>query len=495
MPIDSRLVKWDDQPAQPTQPTIDQRMVKWDAEPPQDESWLMRQRNGLASAPINAYLGIKQMFGGLDPVEENILSQNKAAEKAAPVASVLSNVGMAVPSLFVPGAQGIAGAGVVGAIQGLTQPVEGDQTLGNIAKGKLTNTAIGGTLGSAGQWGANKIASAVANKFAGETADAATLQARNALRDSALLEGRAAGYVVPQSHVSPTFLANRLESIGGKAAVGQEATIRNQSTTNALARQALGIPEDAPISAGVIDNLRKTAGQAYQKVAAISPQAADDLEALKIARNEATGWFNAYNRSARPDDLAKAKAARELSDQLETALEAHARTAGMPELIPALVDARKQIAKSYTVERALNKATGDVNAPVLGRLLDKGKPLSDGLDTIAKFNQAFPKVSKPAAGTQSPGVSFFEPALAGMAGATGQLLTGSPVGLLAAGLPLLRGPARSMVLSAPMQSAPSYGAGLLSTGANKLPKEVYDLLMRSGAGYATPAMAGLLSAE
>lgn len=464
-------------------------------EKPAPTSWFERQKAGLATAPINAYLGIKQKFGGLDSIEENILAQNKAAEKAAPGASLLSNVGLAVPAMFLPGANTIAGAGVVGAVQGLTQPVEGEQSFSNIATGTLANTAVGGALGTAGQYGANKVAGMFANRLTQQTADAASEKARNALRDTALAEGRAAGYVVPNSEVAPSFLGNRLESLGGKAAIKQEAAARNQQVTNALTRQALGLPDDTPISQGVLDNLRKTAGKTYQEVSALSPQAQADLEALKVARNEATGWFTAYNRSARPDDLAKAKAARQTADQLEAALEGHALSFGKQDLIPALRDARKQIAKTYTVERALNKSTGDISAPVIGRMFDKGKPLSDGLDTVGRFNQAFPKFTGAGASTPAAGVSKSEMLAGAMLGGVGVAGTGSPEGALAAALPLLSHPARAAALSSVLRKTPKYQPGLLTRGGAMLPEEVYGLLGRSGGAYFTPGLAGLLATE
>lgn len=460
-----------------------------------EQSWLERQRNGLATAPINAYLGIKQKFGGLDSIEQSILAQNKEAEKAAPAASILSNAGLMVPSMMLPGASTIVGAGAVGALQGLTQPVEGEQSANNIIKGTMLNTLTGGALGSAGQYGANKVAAMFGGNLASKTAEAAAQKSRNSMKDAALAEGRAAGYTVPNSDVAPSFLGNRLESIGGKAAIKQEAAVRNQQVTNALTRKALGIADDVPISQSVLDGMRKTAGKAYQEVSDLSPQAATDLEALKVARNEATGWFTAYNRSARPDDLAKAKAARELSNQLEAALEQHAKAAGRNDLVPALVNARKQIAKTYTVERALNKTTGDVSAPVLGRLQNKGKPLSDGLDTIGKFNEAFPKFTGAAASTPAAGVSKSEMIMALMLGGAGAASTGSPEGMLAAGLPFLAHPARAAALSKVLQKSPEYGVGLLTRGAGRLPPEFFSLLSRTGAGYATPAVTGLLSTE
>ena len=454
---------------------------------PEKTPLLETLRNGLATAPINMYLGAKQMFGGLDPIEQNVLAQNKAAERAAPITSFVSNIATAVPAAMIPGANTLAGAGLAGAAQGLFQPVEGDQTLGNIAKGKAINTALGGAMGTAGQAAANKVV-----QFAsGLRGDAAQQAALRAPKDAVLAEGRAAGYVVPGSEVAPTFLGNKLESLGGKAAIKQEATIRNQGATNALARKALGLAADEPITPGALEKIRTAAGQTYDEVAKLSPQAAKDLEALKSTRAEAKGWFDAYNRSMRPDDLAKAKALQAEADTLEGWIDWHAVSGGRQDLLPELIKARKEIAKSYTVERALNKSTGDVDARVIGRLFDKQKPLSDGLDTIGKFQQAYPKFTSPAVNTPAPGVNYLDavsmPALA-MGGAA---VTGGPAGMLAAGIPLLRGPARSMVLSQAMQKPAQYGPGRIGNGLLNFAPAALPVLTRG----AVPLTAGLLAGQ
>lgn len=468
-------------------------------EPQRDNraSWLDEAKGGLAAGPINAYLGVKQMFGGLDPTEQNILKQNIEAGKKAPVSNFVGNAAMLVPSMFIPGANTLAGAGVVGALNGLAQPIDGEQTLSNIAQGKALNTGIGGALGTAGQWAGNKVGGWIADRLSNQSAEAAKQQSLNSMKDSVLAQGRGAGYVIPPSEVTPSFLGNRLESIGGKAAIKQEASLRNQQVTNALARKAMGLPDDQPISVGALEGIRATAGKAYQDVGNVSGIAKQDLEALKVARNEAQGWFNAYNRSARPDDLAKAKAARELSDQLEQSLVAEAQSVGRPDLVPSLIDARKQIAKSYTTQRALNTATGDISAPVLGRLSEKGKPLSDGLDTIGKFNAAFPKFTGTGVSTQAPGVSKVEAIVGGLLGAGGAAATGSPMGLLAAGIPLLSHPARSIALSGALQKAPEYAAGAIARfGGKTLTPELAAAYLRSIGVVATPALtAEMLSAQ
>jgi hypothetical protein len=278
-----------------------------------------------------------------------------------------------------------------------------------------------------------------------------------------------AGYVIPPNMVQPSFKNQVIESVSGKQATQQIASTKNTEVTERLTRQALGIADDVPLTQGTLESLRKTAGKAYAEVSSLSPQAAADLEALKVARNEATGWFTAYNRSARPDDLKLAKEARALSESLETALEQHAKAAGRIDLIPALRDARKQIAKTYTVGRALNDASGTVDARVFGRLHEKGKPLSDGLDVAGKFASAFPTVAKspqqigsPAAHNLKAGLAALMASGGGAGGAAmglGAVGTGG-LGLLAGAVPFVAPPmARSLMFSKGAQQ------GLLNQGA------------------------------
>lgn len=277
-------------------------------------------------------------------------------------------------------------------------------------------------------------------------------------------EGMDAGYVVPPNMLKPSLKNQVIESISGKQATQQIASMRNSEVTEGLVRKSLGIADDVPLTQSTMENLRKTAGKAYAEVSQLSPQAAADLEALKIARNESQAWFKAYNRSASPIDLAKAKELRQLSDQLETALEMHAKSAGAPELIPALRDARKAIAKTYTVGRALNDATGTVDARVLGRMVEKGMPLSDGLEVAGKFASAFPSVTKSPMQVGSPAAHNLK-SIASMAMGGSGLAALGPMGLAAAAVPFVAPPvARSIMFREGAQRgllAQPVGPGLL----------------------------------
>lgn len=269
----------------------------------------------------------------------------------------------------------VAGGAVSGAATaGLVDPKDAGE---GMMLGGATPVAFK-TTGMAGQ--------AIGDAFASKPVNPTLLKTAKASID--------AGYVIPPNMVKPNLKNQVIESISGKQATQQIASTRNTEVTEKLTRQALGIADDVPLTHGTMENLRKTAGTAYAEVSALSPQAAADLEALKVARNEAQGWFKSYNRSANPNELKEAKRFRAEADQLEATLEAHAKAANRPEMIPSLRDARKQIAKTYTVGRALNDAAGTVDARVFGRMHEKGLPLSDGLDVAGKFASAFPTVAK-----------------------------------------------------------------------------------------------------
>jgi hypothetical protein len=404
-----------------------------------------------------------QEFLGADPnatdyKTNKVLSQVVAT---APVGGVLAKGLSAIPGVakalptLLPAIQsgGMSANGLTG-LQGALARVTGGAINGAATAGMVnpsdagTGMMLGGLFPLAVKAG-GAIGDAVGSLFKGNPINPVLAQTAK--------ESIGAGYAIPPNMVEPGLKNQVLESISGKQATQQLASVRNAATTEKLVRGDLGIAPDVPLTKATLENLRKTAGAAYGEVSALSPQAAADLEALKQARNDAQGWFNAYNRSASPADLAKAKQFRAQADQLETALEQHAQAAGKPELVPALRDARKEIAKSYTVERALNDAAGTVDARVLGRLYEKGKPLSDGMATAGKFASAFPTIAKtpqqigsPAANNLKAGLALLMSSGGGGAAASaglGGLATGG-VGLALGAVPFVAPPvARSLMFS------------------------------------------------
>lgn len=301
----------------------------------------------------------------------------------------------------------------------------------------------------------------------------AAAQERNSVVDETFREARKEGFVAPPSHVNPSFTGNRMESIAGKSAIGQSASLNNQERMNAIARREVGLPPDTPITVQKLDMRRDVLAQPYRDISSISNVAKSALERLKEARKDAKDYWKKYDTQGDPRDRKEAAKLDSQAEMLERVLEHEAKRVGKPELIPELRQARVEIAKTYTVERALNLGSGDVSARIIGNALDRGTPLSGGLKTAAKFDQAFRPFTQDRAITGTPGVSALEPtAMAGL-GVGG---VGSGVGWWPMGLPLIRGPVREGLLSNLVQDR------LLQNkySPSVLPESQLQMLLRQG---------------
>lgn len=355
----------------------------------------------------------------------------------------------------------IAKAGVQGATVGAIAPT---QTLGQTG----LNAAISGLSSTVGQatseatgkplLGAAVAMGAVPAMSAGLNAareSSMKAKSRNEMTDQTLNEAKKEGYVVPPSANGGNWFTRRLESIAGKAALGQEATVRNQEITNKIARREVGLPEDKAISVESLKQRRQVLSQPYRELREISPKTSSMLDDLQETRQDATAYWQEF---ARQGTVASRKEAVKLdakADALEAQLESAARSAMKPDLVKRLREARTAIAKTHDVERALNVATGDVSAAVLGRALDKGKPITGGLATAGKFQQAFPHYAREGEKMPPPGVSKSEAITSAVLGTMGYGAMG-PAGLALAALPLASGPTRSLLFSSPFQGAHGY---------------------------------------
>lgn len=263
------------------------------------------------------------------------------------------------------------------------------------------------------------------------------------VRRKTLEESQKEGYVVPPSTTNPTAANKFLESFGGKVGTQQDAAFRNMETTNKLARRALGLPDDTPLTLEKLRDYRNREAKAYepirnmpaikadanfqaglQKIAADSDLIAKEFPGLESAdvaslvksldqpqfsgkgalavigklRDKASGFY----RNGEPEvGSAYRSASNEIEGVIERNLAAQAQTAATPkaaqQAAKTLADfraARMNIAKSFSVEDALNGATGNVSATKLGSQLDNGKPLSGELKTAAKFGQGFKKAAQ-----------------------------------------------------------------------------------------------------
>lgn len=274
----------------------------------------------------------------------------------------------------------------------------------------------------------------------------------NPTQAATLAEGQAAGYTVPPSMVNPSGLNNTLESFAGKDAVKQAAASRNQLTTNVLAARALGLPTDQPITPGSLKSVRDAADQVYGQVDNLGPTAKTALRELRDARYKTGLNYDHYYASKNPEALEKAEYQKGLAQLFEQEIENEANAAGRPELVKELASARKKIAKSYDVERALSESDSNVSAPTLARAFDKkgGKAMTGDLATVGKMGDAFSPVMREGARVPVAGVSGTDAMMSAMLATMGYGAAG-PVGTLAAAAPLIRPAARNLVLSGPYQ--------------------------------------------
>lgn len=316
------------------------------------------------------------------------------------------------------------GAGMVtrmvgGAVNGATQASMIDPSTAG------TGLAIGAAMPPAMR-AAGKVGGAVAGVLNGPAQTQSALSGIKAARDL--------GYVIPPSQAKPTLANRTAEGLAGKLTTAQNASAKNQAVTNRVVAESLGLPGNAPITVDALNALRKQAGQSYESVSStgmIQPgsayfQALDDIiaPAQKAAagfpnakanplideiESLRSGQFDASSAVAKISDLrdqaTKAyssgdkqlgKALKSGANALEDAIETHLQSIGAPaDLLQNFRGARQLIAKTYTAEKALNSTTGTVNAQKLATMLDRGKPLSGGMLSVAKFAQQFPKAAQP----------------------------------------------------------------------------------------------------
>lgn len=406
------------------------------------------------------------------------------------------NVAMLAPTAMIPGANTVAGAGLIGATTGLMQP--------STSTGEtLLNIGLGGAGGAGGQAVANKLPGVVQQWSKGAADKAATKTAESAQKFAAATKGNQLGYVTPPADLNPGMLSELTSGLSGKIKTAQVASQRNQGVTDKLARKALGLADDAVLDADALQAIRRQAGQSYDAVKQIGQVQADKtfMDALDNIASTQQGAGRSFpglqnngvvdlvaslkqqvfdagdavdatkvlretaDKAYRQGDTSLGKAAKDASNALEGVLERNLAASGNKDALKAFQEARQLIAKTYTVQKALNTETGSVSAQALAKDLAKGKPLSGELKDVAQFSTAFPKASQSL--KEAPkAVSPLDFAFAG-GSAVG---TGNPLALLALGA---RPVARNVLLSGPVQKA-ALNPGFSPSVASRLAPAALD---------------------
>jgi hypothetical protein len=433
---------------------------------------------GAGKAFADLGLGIRQRLGmaSRDEVKESRSLDAPLMRTGAGVAgNIGGNLAMLAPTAIIPGAATVPGAAALGGAIGFLQPSAS-------VKEDVMNTGLGAAGGAVGQSIANMAGNAATNQT---TRNVATV-ARNEQKTTAAQNANKAGYVIPPEDIGEGggLVTKLLSGTGGKIKTAQVASERNQPVTNALARKALGVADDVPLNAETLASVRSKAGDAYDVIRNSGTVTADPayskaLDAIAQKYTAASQAFPGAVKSDIPDivaalkqpqfsadgavemtkilranadkafasgDKGQGKAMKDAADAMEGMLERHLQAAGNPDALKAFQDARALIAKTYSVQKGLNTSTGDVAANALAKQLQKGKPLTGELRTIAEAADAFPRANQ--ALKEAPkSLSPLDMALA--------LMRHDPTAILTLGA---RPAARSVMLSNPMQRAALNGA-------------------------------------
>lgn len=426
------------------------------------KSWLERNAAAVGNFPTQMYEGSKQRLGFEDPVA---IRAGKVMDEEAPVGSTAGAIGTLSLASLAPGANSFLGQVGLGGATGLLTPTEGDES-------SVKNALLGSAIAGPGYLAMKGLGNVASKWLQGAENKVAATASQQSVRDATIKEAQSAGYVLPPTVTGGGTTSKALESLGGKAAIGQEASVRNQQITNKIARAEAGLSENEPISESTLKAARERLAQPYRDIADLSEKAAADLEKLKSTRADAKAQWQFYNRSADPKALKAAEKLDAKAEALEKSIEGEAVKATMGQsalakgLLDRLKESRKALAKNYDVEKALNVGSGDVDAAAIGRMLDKRgeQGVTGGLGTIGRFAEAFPKFARERpSGDSGPGVSKLTPYAAAALGLGGYGASEhygmGPWGMSAAALPLLSGPARSIALSKMMQTAPEYAPG------------------------------------
>jgi hypothetical protein len=267
----------------------------------------------------------------------------------------------------------------------------------------------------------------------------------------------AQGATLPPTQVNPSTLNKLLEGFSGKQQTAQVASIKNQLLINEQARKALNLAPDVEITPQVLQQFRAEKGLAYDALRANPAYYADKqffvdlnkeigrlqgmksldvstelnllnnlkqmnfggdelVESIKRLRDSAQTNSSLF-ANARDKDLGRAQ--KFAANQLENLAERNLKNFNQPDVMTNFKQARQDIAKSYTIEKALNATTGNVSGADLGNLARKGKIVPAELQTLANAAGAYPSAFQNVARIGGvPGISPLDAGAAAIAAAS-----------------------------------------------------------------------------
>lgn len=434
-----------------------------------------RLNEGVKQLDNFSQYALARLIPGGDRLATHLLDQGEAqrqdmAEKKR-LASKLETVN--------PGSATIGETAVLAPVRAAAMPL-----LAALEYGDPVERATRAGVAFAGQ----KVATE-AGKYMGQAAErGAEAKAANASRDALVAEARTEGYVVPPSASGGGVITRTMEGVSGKAKTEQSASLKNQTITDRLAREDLGLAPDAPLNQKVLETIRKDAyAEGYAPIAGVqridndfhfmaalqqlnpagtggavrNPAQAeiDDMlngllnhkqwtgdqliHDIRSLREQGRANFNSAARdggNVAKTDLGRAQVGA--ADKLEELAERNIiAQGGSPGAVQAFREARKQIAKSHTIEDALEEGTNHVNAAKI-----RGDFLDGKLELISRMSgnkQTGKSVQLPQSGFASPVTALDN------WGALGLMANGA--GAMAFAAPAARVAAREAILARPAQ--------------------------------------------
>jgi len=465
----------------------------------------------LLNAPYNVMNLGKMAFG----TGATALGRPDLAPDVSPppdfATNALTRAGLIQPTPNMTPGQRVLNVGLQTATGAMLNPARSVSELGSNALKNLVAGTAGQTVTEATGSPLAGLATTIATP-AGITATAQSRQAalqamqqRNAVRDATLRAAQQEGFVVTPGSITPSGQNVLTERLAGKTRLEQLASSRNQDTTDRLARQAVGVAENAPLTSEGMKAVRADEfTKGYAPVAALGPvqtdaafgtaltdmsnkftgagrsfpgavpdkvnetiasfrvsgfDAGDAVQASRSLREQATANFRSGDNA-----LAKTQVgiARALEDQIERSL----ATAGNPDAAAILAQfraSRQRMAISHSVEDAIREGSGSVDAKKLARDIQSGKYLSGELKTIGEFANIAPRVNQPPSAMGTPGAgSILGRSLTGGLGAgIGALLGNAPGAVIGAAAPEVTSAlARQYLLSrmGQQRALPNYGS-------------------------------------
>jgi len=405
------------------------------------------------------------------------------------------------------------GATASGVGQGVTEATD------NALLGTAANVLTTALAPSASKLGKSMVA-----KKQTALNEAKTLNAsRDAIMKNALDNGLK---VAPSEAQGRGLSATALNATAGKIATEGAISVENAKGIHNMVARDIGMPENTPLTPEVLSDARRAAHEAgyvpLRELGTIVPdekyfKALDDLasaeknaaksfpkaattDARKLASDLSVAEFDS---SAAVDQIAELRAAadkafmsgdkklggvnKKAAQALEDTLDSHLEKTGQGQLLDQYRKSRQLIAKTYTVENSINKATGIVDPQALARAIQSksGGAISGLTRDAGEFAKAFPKSTIKLESAVGRNISKLDATLGGLSGGAALLhgglsLANAPLAIAATVAPtLISAGARKAVLSNRYQKGqlPQYTAN--KNALSRIPEYTKSELARA----------------